>query len=63
MNLKQVIFSSFAFGWADLAVYIKKYNPNIKIKTFWHGSHSQILDIYGWARNQEIIKLHKKRNN
>lgn len=62
-NIKQVIFSSFALGWKELAIYIKKYNKNIKIKTFWHGSHSQILDIYGWNRNKEIIKLHKLRNN
>lgn len=59
-NTKQVIFSSFALGWKDLAIAIKKLNPSIKIKTFWHGSHSQILDSYGWQRNLEIIELHKK---
>ncbi len=59
-NIKQVIFSSFAIGWKDLAIKIKELNPNIKIKTFWHGSHSQILEDYGWKRNKEIIELHKK---
>lgn len=60
-NIKQVIFSSFAIGWKDLAIQLKELNPNIKIKTFWHGSHSQILEPYGWERNKEIIELHKKK--
>lgn len=60
-NIKQVIFSSFALGWKNIAIYLKKYNSNIKIKTFWHGSHSQILDIYGWNRNKEIIELHRNK--
>ncbi|MDO4963598.1 MAG: capsular polysaccharide synthesis protein [bacterium] len=59
-NINQVIFSSFAKGWKDLAICIKKMNPNIKIKTYWHGSHSQVLDWYGWQRNLEIIELHRK---
>lgn len=59
-NFKQIIFSSFAIGWKDLIIFIKKYNPNIKIKTFWHGSHSQILETYGWERNKEIIQLHRE---
>lgn len=60
-NIKQVIFSSMSIGYKDLAIYLKKNNPNIKIKSFWHGSHSQILDSYGWKRNQEIIELHRKK--
>lgn len=60
-NIKQVIFSSFAIGWKDLAIYLKKHNKNIKIKAYWHGSHSQILDTYGWQRNKEIISLHNKK--
>lgn len=59
-NIGQVIFSAFAIGWKDLAILINKKNPEIKIKTFWHGSHSQILDEYGWQRNLEIIDLHRK---
>ncbi len=61
IKVPQVIFSSFAIGWKDLAKYLKKRNPSIKIKTFWHGSHSQILDSYGWDRNLEIIDLHRKK--
>lgn len=59
-NIKQVIFSSFAIGDYELVKYLKKKNKNIKIKTYWHGSHSQVLDSYGWDRNLEIIELHKK---
>lgn len=59
-NIKQVIFSAMSIGYKDLAIYIRKNNPNIKLKTFWHGSHSQVHDEYGWNRNIEIIELHKK---
>lgn len=59
-KLKQVIFSSFAKGDYALVKYLKKKNKNLKIKTYWHGSHSQVLDSYGWNRNLEIIKLHKE---
>ena len=59
-SIKSVVFSSFAFGYKDLAIYLKKKKQSIKIKSYWHGSHSQVLDGYGWQRNQEIINLHKK---
>lgn len=59
-NIKQVIFSSLTKGEKYIITYIKKHNKNIKIKTFWHGSHSQILDDYGWQRNMEIINLQNK---
>lgn len=59
-SIKQVIFSSFAKGYKDLAIYLKKENTNLKIKTYWHGSHSQVLDSYGFPRNLEIINLHKE---
>ena len=58
-NINQVIFSSFAIGDKELVKYLKKNNNKIKIKTYWHGSHSQVLDSYGWERNKEIIELHK----
>lgn len=57
-HIKQVVFSSFAIGWKDLVLSLKR-KKDIKIKTFWHGSHSQILDLYGWERNLEIIELHR----
>lgn len=58
-NIKQIVCSSFVVGWKDLVIDLKK-KTKVKIKTFWHGSHSQILDLYGWERNLEIIELHKK---
>ena len=60
-NINQIIFSSFAIGWKDLAIYLKKHDKNIMIKTYWHGSHSQVLDKYGWQRNKEIIELYNKK--
>lgn len=59
-KIKLVVFSSFAEGDKDLSIYLKTVNPKIKIKSYWHGSHSQVLDGYGWKRNIEIIELHKK---
>lgn len=59
-NIKQVIFSAMSIGDSDLAIYLKERNNDIKIKSFWHGSHSQIMDYYGWARNIEIINLHRE---
>lgn len=59
-NFKLLIFSSLSEGQKDLIKYVKKESPKIKIKTYWHGNHSQILDHYGWQRNKEIIELHKK---
>lgn len=59
-NIKQVIFSAMSIGDDKLAVYIKNKKPAIKIKSYWHGSHSQVLDYYGWARNREIINLHRQ---
>ena len=58
-NIKQVIFSSLSIGQVNIIKILKELNSNIKIKAYWHGSHSQILDRYGWERFQEIINLHK----
>lgn len=58
-GVKQVVFSAMCLGWKDLATYLKSINPKLKIKTFWHGSHSQVSEPYGWARNIEIIELHR----
>lgn len=59
-NVKQVVFSAMCVGWKELALYLKSVKPELKIKTFWHGSHSQVSEPYGWARNIEIIELHKE---
>ena len=59
-DIKQVIFSSLSLGQKYIIEEIKKKNSDIKVKAYWHGSHSQILDGYGWNRFQEIVNLHKK---
>ncbi len=58
-SIKQVYFSAMCLGWKDLIIYLKEHNKNIKIKTFWHGNHSQVSEPYGWQRNEEIFDLHK----
>ena len=59
-NITQVIFSAMCIGWGDLAKYLKSKNDSIKIKVFWHGNHSQVSEPYGWARNLELIDMHKQ---
>lgn len=58
-NITQVVFSAMCLGWKELAYYLKKKNPNIKIKVFWHGSISQVSEPYGWQRNLELIDMCK----
>lgn len=58
-NIKQVFFSAMCMGWKDLIIYLKEHNKKIKIKTFWHGNHSQVSEPYGWAMNEQIFDLHK----
>jgi glycosyltransferase involved in cell wall biosynthesis len=43
-NIKQIIFSPIAFGWKELIEKLKEKNSNIKIKFFWHGSHSLFVN-------------------
>ncbi|MDD4387375.1 MAG: hypothetical protein PHD15_06475 [Clostridia bacterium] len=59
-SIKQVIFSAFCFGWEDLAKSLKSINGDIKIKVFWHGSHSQVIDEINWKTNTEALLLHKE---
>jgi len=59
-NIKQVILSAFCFGWEDLARELKSINSSIKIKVFWHGSHSQVTDEINWKTNTTVILLHKE---
>ncbi len=54
-EIKEVVFSGFCIGWKDLVMLLHK--NNIITKTFFHGSHSQVLEPYGWARNLEIYNL------
>ena len=59
-DIKKVYFSAFCYNWKKIVIKLKKANPDIICKTYWHGSHSQILDTFGWNRNMEIIDLHRK---
>lgn len=59
-NIKQVVFSAFCFGWEDLARELKSINGSIKIKVFWHGSNSQVIDEINWKTNTEALLLHKE---
>lgn len=56
---KQIIFSAFADGWESLARKIKRENKNISLKSFWHGSHSQVIEDINWRTNLAVINLHK----
>lgn len=60
LNPKQIIFSAFVDGWEKLAREIRSKNPNIKLKSFWHGSHSQVVDEINWRTNTHVIELHKE---
>lgn len=60
-GVRQVIFSSFNIGWDKLAREIKKQDKEIKLKTFWHGSHSQIVEDFNWEMNKNIILLHEEK--
>lgn len=59
-GVSQVIFSAFDYGWDKIAIKLKSLNPDIKIKSFWHGSHSQVIEKINWETNVMIINLHKK---
>ncbi len=43
-NIKQVIFSSIAYGYKTLAEKVYEKNSDIQIKFFWHGSHSLFVN-------------------
>ena len=60
LGVKQVIFSAFSDGWSWIAIELKKIKKDIKIKSFWHGSHSQVIEKINWRTNLCIIELHKK---
>ncbi|MBO5477514.1 MAG: hypothetical protein J6A15_07175 [Clostridia bacterium] len=59
-NIKQVIFSAFNNGWDMLARKIKEYDKNIKVKVFWHGSNSQVIEFQNWNTNVMALNLQKE---
>ena len=60
-GIKQVLVSGYAKGYNDILIALHKYNRDIKIKTFWHGSNSQLLDKYDRELAFQILDLHKKK--
>ena len=59
LDVNQVIFSAFNYGWDKIATKIREKNPKIKLKSFWHGSHSQVIEEINWGTNLMVINLHK----
>lgn len=57
-NIKEVVFSGFCIGWKDLAKLL--HSKKVIVKTYFHGSHSQYTDEYGWEMNKQIYLLEKK---
>lgn len=60
IDAKQVIFSAFNYGWDKIARKLKERNKDIKLKSFWHGSHSQVIEEINWGTNLMVINLHKE---
>ncbi len=58
-GVDQVVFSALSIGGPELIKAIHKRSPNIRMKVYWHGSMSQVLDKYGWGIHEEIMKLYR----
>ncbi len=59
-KVKQVIFSTMAFGYKELAESIYDKNPKIKIKFLWHGSHSLFVNPNEQRFLENILELSKR---
>ena len=55
---KKVIFSGFCIGWKKLSE--KLNDSGVSVQAYFHGSHSQVLEPYGWQRLMEIYDMSKK---
>lgn len=58
-KFKLVVFSAFAKGWENLAINLRKYDKDLKIKVFWHGSNAMHMEDYDWNRFNKIFELLK----
>lgn len=58
-KFKLVVFSAFAKGWENLAINLRKYDKDLKIKVFWHGSNAMHMEDYDWDRFNKIFELLK----
>ena len=59
-NYAQIIFSTMAYGYKDLAEKIYELNSNIKIKFLWHGSHSLFVNNNEQKFLESILELEKR---
>lgn len=59
-NISQVIFSPIVYGWKELIENIKEKNDKIKIKFFWHGSHSLFVNRDESYFLYNILELHDR---
>ena len=57
-NIKTIIFSQIVDGWTDILRYIKKKNPNLKIKVIWHANNFEVISDYTWDLNKKVLKLY-----
>ncbi len=60
-KIKQVIFSTMAFGYKELAENIYQKNSKIKIKFLWHGSHSLFVNPNEQRFLENILELSKRK--
>lgn len=59
-NVKQVIFSTMAFGYKALAEEIADKNNKIKLKFLWHGSHSLFVNKNEEYFLESILDLERR---
>lgn len=59
-KIRVLVFSGFAVGWVKLAERIHELDPDIQLKTLWHGSHSMYIETYDSDRFLEIMSLYKR---
>ena len=59
-NFKQVIFSTMAYGYKDLAERIYELNSKIKIKFMWHGSHALFVNYNEQNFLEDLLQLQKR---
>ncbi|MDD3304267.1 MAG: glycosyltransferase [Clostridia bacterium] len=59
-HIKQIIFSTMAYGYDALAEKIYNLNENIKVKFLWHGSHSLFVNDNEEYFLNSILDLQKR---
>lgn len=59
-GIKQIIFSTMAYGYKSLAEFIYTLDNTIKIKFLWHGSHSLFVNKNEEYFLESILDLEKR---